>query len=642
MKKINISSGLLLSAILLSTSCKKFEDLNVNPKDASVDQVQVEYFINHSIINAQMDPHVAERVFVLYWKTAGRQHYSGGLSSGAANDSWTVDYFRYISEWLNSANTAIKIADEKSASGKPLPAHHGNLKQVARIWRAYLMSEMADNFGPIPVNGFQSVNPDYVDLKTVYYHLLSELKDAGDKLDLAIQPGEEIKNYDAAYSFDFKKWKRYANSMRLRLAMRLSEVDPAKAKAEFEAAVTGDLITTQEQAFSVKESDQGWNALTGVMSRDNNAQILSTTLENIYTGLGGVKAADQLADRYLPYIKPANWAGLKLTDHFSALTNDPYAGFFFDGIPYTLDPRALKTFILGGDIDNPEYPKFPAGNPTSWKTTKRNLVDGNNNVVKEIDGAFAWNGTNGGAWGTKGARNQWRLGITGASTGAAPRLGTQFRNSRNRRIFFAPWEIYFLISEAAIRGWTVPLTGKEAYETGVKLSFEYWGVLPFANAYLASTDFSRTGTSVSFDHVAEPPATYPMNYKDGYTNANGTVNIAYPVNTIYKNGAVRNDQLTKIITQKFIAQTPWLPLESWNDHRRLGLPFLENPNVEESLPGLLELTPATYMTNRITFYPQRLPYPSSLPNTNTKGYKQAVDALGGPDLVLTPLWWAKH
>ena len=36
---------------------------------------------------------------------------------------------------------------------------------------------------------------------------------------------------------DWNKWIKYANSMRMRLAMRLSEVDPGKAKSEFEDAV---------------------------------------------------------------------------------------------------------------------------------------------------------------------------------------------------------------------------------------------------------------------------------------------------------------------------------------------------------------------------------------------------------------------
>ena len=113
----------------------------------------------------------------------------------------------------------------------------------------------------------------------------------------------------------------------------------------------------------------------------------------------------------------------------------------------------------------------------------------------------------------------------------------------------------------------VPLSGKVAYEQGIADSFAYNGVSGELSDYLTSEDYSRVGTSVNWGHTAEPPTTIAMNYKDGYTGAAGTVNLKYPENTIYKNGNVKNDLLTKIITQKFIAQTPWLPLETWSDHR---------------------------------------------------------------------------
>jgi hypothetical protein len=133
-----------------------------------------------------------------------------------------------------------------------------------------------------------------------------------------------------------------------------------------------------------------------------------------------------------------------------------------------------------------------------------------------------------------------------------------------------------------------------------------------------------------------------MNYEDGITGAAGTVNVAYPKNDLYKSGTIKNDQLTKIITQKFIAQTPYLTLETWNDHRRLGLPFYENPAVEDIMPDLPALNSTNYMTSSIKNFPQRMKYPSGLSNSNITGYNQAVAALGGADAVLTPLWWAKH
>ena len=156
MKKIKMlkNPGLLLSALMLMFSCSDFEDININPTAANVDQVQVEYFINASIGQAQQDPHISERVFHLYWNDAGRTSVLGTLSEGFVSDGWSNDYYnRYVSRWIRDATNAITLADEKMASGN-IKEFTENLKQIARIWRAYTMSEMADNFGPIPINAF--------------------------------------------------------------------------------------------------------------------------------------------------------------------------------------------------------------------------------------------------------------------------------------------------------------------------------------------------------------------------------------------------------------------------------------------------------------------------------------------------------
>ena len=637
MKNIITKTCILTASCVLFVSCKKFDEINRNPLAASAEQVQVEYFINSSIIGAQMDPHIAERIFVLYWEVAGHTSFNGtGLSAGNYNDGWSSDYYggSYMSGWLNAANSGIQVAQEKIATGTS-KSYTNNLLQVARIWRAYLMSELTDLFGPIPINGFQGVNPDFASVKDVYYFMLAELKDASSKLDLAVTNPDEVKKHDPAYAYNYDKWKRYANSLRLRLAMRLSEVDAAKAKAEFEAAASGVLLTAADQTFQIAEKS-GWDALTGEMTREWNGHFMTATLNTLYAGLGGVKSQDQLATSYHSYIKPANYLGLKFDQHFATSTNFPTAGYWLDGLPYSIDPRAYKTYIMPGDFSNPNFNTYPSWDNNA-ETTTRNLLDASNNVVKAIDAKFTWNAYPGGDWGAKGAKNQVRL-----YEGTIPRLSHQFRASGNKRVFFAPWETYFLLAEAAEKGWTVPMTGKAAYEAGIKASFEYWGVSSFVGTYLNSTDYNLAGTSVSWDHTTEPGAAHSMDYIDGYTNAPGSVTVNYPKNDLYKNGAVRNDKLTKIITQKFIAQVPWVPLEAWNDQRRLGLPFFENVMVENPLPNLPALNSGNYMTSNIKFFPQRVRYPSGLKNSNANGYTQAVGFLGGPDEVLTPLWWAKH
>ncbi|WP_346239402.1 SusD/RagB family nutrient-binding outer membrane lipoprotein [Niabella insulamsoli] len=626
-------SPLLISMAL--TGCSKFDQINDNPYLVTEDKVQVEYFINNAIINSQMDPHIAERIFVLYWKTAGHQQFGGGIATGGYNDGWSTDYYgsSYMGGWLNGINAGIQVAEKQIESGN-VKEYTNNLLQVSRILRAYLMSELADTFGPIPINAFQGVNPEFSDLKTVYYFLLDELKDASAKLDLNIS-GPDAK-FDQVYGFDFSKWQKYANSMRLRLAMRLSEVDANKAKTEFEDAATKPLITASAETFQVAEKP-GWDALTGVMTREWNYFQMSATINNLFVGLGGVASQDQVSAEKHPYIKAANYAGLRLQDHFTTLTNDPLAGYWLDGLPNTIDPRAYKQYIIPGDVTNPDFNAYPSWD-NSAKTTERNLMAGSNPdvVVKTIDAKFTWNAPVNGDWGVKGSKNQVR-----SYNGAIPRHGQRFRNSNNKRIFFANWETYFLLAEAAVRGWSVPMSGKQAYEAGIDASFAFWDVSNFSSTYKTSTAYNRVGTSVSWDHTTEPPAAHTMNYINGYTNAPGTVSILYPVNGLYKNGTVKNDLLTKIITQKFIAQNPWLPLETWNDHRRLGLPFFENPAVENPLVNMPALNASNYMTSNIKFFPQRVKYPSSLQASNAAGYEQAVQFLGGTDDVLTPLWWAK-
>lgn len=652
MNHIIRKSVLFITPVLIMSGCKKITDINTNPVAASADQVQVEYFIDNSIVHAQMNPGVSERAFILYWQAAGHQIADADgatFSWGNYNDEWIGEYYDNQSGALNFINSAIDVANQQITAGKQKP-YTNNLMQIARIWRAYLLSEMSDNFGPMPIAAFQGKNPDFTDVKSVYYYIFDELKDATSKLDVsAAAVPSLVSKDDPAYGFNFDKWQAYGNSLRLRLAMRLSEVDASKAKAEFEDAAKGNLLTNQSQTFEVQEKP-GWDDLSGMYTRCWYQLPEAVTLNNLMVNLGSVKSQDQIpsvisdpAERSaaIANIKPADYAGQYYPVQLTTKTNNPFSAYWLDGLPYTIDPRAYQIFYMPGNSSDPSFPSGTCGAVTSKTTGK--VKDMSGNTIKIIDAKYTWNPTPDGNWGVKG---DWHNTLfqavdIGASTGMSPTLKNQFRTQTAKRVFFGPWETYFLLAEGAERGWNSPVDGKTAYETGIAKSFEYWGVSNYLNAYLASTDYNNDGTSVNWDNTTEPGNTHTMNYVDGITGTPGTVSISYPVNNLYKNGTVRNDHLTKIITQKFIAQTPWLPLETWSDHRRLGLPFFENVVLEGPIQTLPALTNSNYMTSNQKFFPQRMKYPSGLQNSNVNGYKQATGFLGGPDEVLTPLWWAQ-
>ena len=635
-------------------SCSDFDEVNTNPTAAGEEYVKPQYALNNSIGQAQMNPGTAERIVVYNWASAARIcGEMSFLNVGRYSDDYTsAYYYPDLSASIKNATLAI-TAVENQLEAATTTAHEKeffpNVKQFARIWRAYLISEFVDNFGPYPIESFLGENPVFNSEKDDYEFILKELKEAAAAINTSVLPVEAEGKCDPFdnVKYDPVKWQKYANSLRMRLAMRLSNIDKATAQAEFEDAAKGNKILTADDMFAVKEND-GWDVFSGVYTRSFDDQVLSSTVANLLTNLGGIKVTEQRSD-LASYVKPANYLGIKYDRHYVANTDNPTKQYWLDGMPENLDPRALKIFCLPDDENAENY--IDKYNDRTAKDFVLYTVDENGNPIPnkdnpgeiKIDATRCWNGYPAGSrggWSPTLAYNQ--LVTTGYGPGCTlPMLGKDYCQGKSR-IFFAAWETYFLLAEASLYGWNTGTTAKEAYENGIKASFEYFGVSEYVNDYLNSTNYNRVGTSVKFDHTTEPTAEQ-MTYVDGYSKEQKTVTYEYPTASKTLYGKALNDHLTKIITQKFIAQTPYLVLEMWSDFRRLGLPFFEIPANESSMTGsdmVNAWNPNSWKDGqKWEFYPQRMRYPSSLENADPEGYKQAVELLGGSDNIITPLWW---
>ena len=635
-------------------SCSDFDEVNTNPTAAGEEYVKPQYALNNSIGQAQMNPGTAERVVVYNWASAARIcGEMSFLNVGRYSDDYTsAYYYPDLSASIKNATLAI-TAVENQLEAATTTAHEKeffpNVKQFARIWRAYLISEFVDNFGPYPIESFLGENPVFNSEKDDYEFILKELKEAAAAINTSVLPVEAEGKCDPFdnVKYDPVKWQKYANSLRMRLAMRLSNIDKATAQAEFEDAAKGNKILTADDMFAVKEND-GWDVFSGVYTRSFDDQVLSSTVANLLTNLGGIKVTEQRSD-LASYVKPANYLGIKYDRHYVANTDNPTKQYWLDGMPENLDPRALKIFCLPDDENAENY--IDKYNDRTAKDFVLYTVDENGNPIPnkdnpgeiKIDATRCWNGYPAGSrggWSPTLAYNQ--LVTNGYGPGCTlPMLGKDYCKGKSR-IFFAAWETYFLLAEASLYGWNTGTTAKEAYENGIKASFEYFGVSEYVNDYLNSTNYNRVGTSVKFDHTTEPTAEQ-MTYVDGYSKEQKTVTYEYPTASKTLYGKALNDHLTKIITQKFIAQTPYLVLEMWSDFRRLGLPFFEISANESSMTGsdmVNAWNPNSWKDGqKWEFYPQRMRYPSSLENADPEGYKQAVELLGGSDNIITPLWW---
>ena len=660
----------ITAGLVALVACSDFEEINRNPKAASAEYVKPYWALDKAIVSDQQNPNDAERVFVLYWADIARQDgENSSRAVGRSNNDWATCLYNLTRNCVTSTNTAIKIAEDALAIGE-LSEHetilYNNVIQMSRIWRVYLLTEFVDSFGCFTTD-FEATAPEYQSVEDCYKFMFAELAEAVAKIDVNKKPNSSTEqNADPAYQLDPVKWKNFGISMWMRVAMRLSEVDAATAKSEFEKAVSaGEGIRTAEGTFRVAEKS-GWWDLSGVMSRTWNWQETSHTMANLMTNLGGAKAEDILTDpgkrfyknapltaekvaqTYGPYIKDAaSYLGVHMVDKdgnntYEEYTDSPTWGYFFDGIPSKIDPRAFVYFVLPGDYDNrieTGYANFPSAavpvTPVLDKAAQ----------ALPLDVSYAWNGLIAGYGYDDKFTGKSGLYETSGSMHYGktyPALQERYRNNTEFRVFFGPWETYFLLAEAALRGWNVGIGDQAAYEAGIKASFDYLSVGANYNAYINSEDYNRVGTSVKYTHTTEP-TNYTIEYTDPVSNTRKTMEYKYPVASKTLYGKALNDKLTKIITQKYIANTPWLPLENWSDHRRTGLPFWEIPVSSTEFNYLDGWTKESYKTGqKAGYYAQRMNYPNSFKNANPEEYKHALTLMGMTDEnTVTPLWWAK-
>ena len=138
------------------------------------------------------------------------------------NDEWNnLTWQAYLTQ-ISSINIVIRSLMEKD---KDL---YANTIAFARIWRVYIHSLAADKFGPMPFPAYATVedNPPYKSVKDIYYEYFTELDEALNSFSDSAEPIFSDAGIDLVYKNDVSLWKKFGNSLRLRFAVRLSEVDP--------------------------------------------------------------------------------------------------------------------------------------------------------------------------------------------------------------------------------------------------------------------------------------------------------------------------------------------------------------------------------------------------------------------------------
>ena len=281
MKKLLIIL-MTVSALTFSACTENFLETNTNPYQISDQSLQQDF--NHvgafypsmlnQIFGNQVDHNLTNESFVRHLGTP--TPFVGGVNNTTYYIRWNGYWNRIYNNVFAPARQVIKIAE---ADGYDV------FVAWAKLIRILGASRISAYYGPIIYTNYGS--PDqtimYDSEEVLYNTWFAELDEiiATFKAN-ADYPG--MKNFDASFGGSVPKWTKFANSLRLQLAMRLTKVKPAQAKAEGEKAISdaAGLILNNADNFMI--STYGAQFHPSVICFNWNDTRMSATMESVLGG----------------------------------------------------------------------------------------------------------------------------------------------------------------------------------------------------------------------------------------------------------------------------------------------------------------------------------------------------------------------
>jgi len=257
-KRSGILFSLALSSLLLNTSCTKhITDLNIDPKNPSV-VPSGSLFLNgeknlSDALNSTGNGVAPFRVLAQSWTEntyVSEANYI--LSAADAPTGWWNTLYATPTGTTSTASVLNSLVAAKKAFPTDVTdaATLRNDQIITDILQVYAYSLLVNTYGNIPyTQAFHDSIPfpKYDDAKTVYYDLLTRLDTAIAGLNAG---GGSLGSYDKIYGGDPTQWKKFAATLKLKLALIVADVDPSTAATKVQEAVsTGVFSSNSDNAL---------------------------------------------------------------------------------------------------------------------------------------------------------------------------------------------------------------------------------------------------------------------------------------------------------------------------------------------------------------------------------------------------------
>lgn len=188
------------------------------------------------------------------------QHYAGAWNVTEFGSKFKKDDGYATALWRNGYQNELKnVVDILEKTNGDQSAV--NMNAVAKIMKVMVAQRITDIYGDIPYSeaglGFSKgiVTPRYDTQEEIYMSFFHDLEEAHNQLNAN---GGSVKG-DLFYGGDITKWKKLANTLRLRLGMRISEVKPAEAEKQVKAALQAGVFTSNADNCIMRHLDATFN-----------------------------------------------------------------------------------------------------------------------------------------------------------------------------------------------------------------------------------------------------------------------------------------------------------------------------------------------------------------------------------------------
>jgi len=277
MKKNSIYLIAVLALSLASCS-KELDKVNINPN--ATENAQPDYLLTGAIKNT-VDAYWgttnnmnSSLLFVQQW---AKVQYTEEDRFIYSNSSFTSLWSTAFSQSITSFNKIIEIGNTTS---------NPNYKGVGLTLRSWTFLLLTDAYGDIPYsqagNLKDYITPAYDKQKDVYFGLLADLKSAKTFLD----PAGKAIGGDVIYNGNIARWKKLANSLRLRIALRIADREPAKAKQVLdEIKADGDLYISDNTDIAqlIYQISPQQNPVSAQFDTRDDYRISKTIVDKLFS-----------------------------------------------------------------------------------------------------------------------------------------------------------------------------------------------------------------------------------------------------------------------------------------------------------------------------------------------------------------------